>query len=478
MKVIKPYSTYKDSGIARLGVIPKHWGIVKITGVSELLRGNSTFKKDELLNSGKYVALQYGKTYKVNEVDEKFNFYVNDEFYKESQIVNHGNIIFISTSETIEDLGHSVFYNRNDLGLLGGEQILLKPKNNVNGKYLYYSTKEFAKELKKYATGVKVYRFNVNDLKTIYTSIPPLSEQTAIANFLDYKTAKIDRFIFKKKQLIKLLNEQKAAIINDAVTKGLNPKAKMKSSGIEWLGDIPEHWEVRKLKGICKAYGRIGFRGYKTTDLVNQGEGAITISPSNMKYDYMTFEKCTFLSWSKYEESPEIKIYNDDLIMVKTGSTFGKVGIVKDLEQKATINPQLLVLKSVKVNPNYLYLLLKSNLIQSQVKTEVIGSTIPTISQTKILNFKLIIPPDEEIEHLLKGIEKETAIITKTISTIEKEIALVQEYRTALIAEAVTGKIDVREYNVPSFEEDKEYAEMEEEMGLVAEDGEEMGIEN
>lgn len=192
----------------------------------------------------------------------------------------------------------------------------------------------------------------------------------------------------------------------------------------------------------------------------------------------MTFEKCTFLSWSKYEESPEIKIYNDDLIMVKTGSTFGKVGIVKDLEQKATINPQLLVLKSVKVNPNYLYLLLKSNLIQSQVKTEVIGSTIPTISQTKILNFKLIIPPDEEIEHLLKGIEKETAIITKTISTIEKEIALVQEYRTALIAEAVTGKIDVREYNVPSFEEDKEYAEMEEEMGLVAEDGEEMGIEN
>lgn len=245
-----PNAKMKPSGIEWLGVIPEHWEVVKITGVCDLVRGNSTFKKDELLSDGNYVALQYGKTYKVNEVDEKFNFYVNDEFYKESQIVNHGDIIFISTSETIEDLGHSVFYNRNDLGLIGGEQILLKPKNNVNGKYLYYSTKEFAKELKKYATGVKVYRFNINDLKTIYTSIPPLSEQSSI------------------------------------------------------------------------------------------------------------------------------------------------------------------------------------------------------------------------VSH----IEKETSIITKTIATIEKEIALVQEYRTALIAEAVTGKIDVREYKVPSFEEDKEYAEMEEEMGLVAEE--------
>lgn len=474
MEVIKPYKTYKDSGIAWLGKIPEHWEVRKLKNISQIETGTTPSKNDNENYSTDgipWIKPDNLKGFKkLYDSKEK----ISQKGIQFSRIIPQGSILVccIGTLGKMGIAGCDLTTNQQINSVTFKYNLIL----NEFGKYLIFASE---KEYWRNATKSVVTMLNKSVQGNIKYCFPILiPEQTAIANFLDYKTAKIDRFIFKKKQLIKLLNEQKAAIINDAVTKGLNPKAKMKSSGIEWLGEIPEHWEVRKLKGICKAYGRIGFRGYKTTDLVNQGEGAITISPSNMKYDYMTFEKCTFLSWSKYEESPEIKIYNDDLIMVKTGSTFGKVGIVKDLEQKATINPQLLVLKSVKVNPNYLYLLLKSNLIQSQVKTEVIGSTIPTISQTKILNFKLIIPPDEEIEHLLKGIEKETAIITKTIATIEKEIALVQEYRTALIAEAVTGKIDVREYNVPSFEEDKEYAEMEEEMGLVAEDGEEMGIEN
>ena len=120
-----------------------------------------------------------------------------------------------------------------------------------------------------------------------------------------------------------------------------------------------------------------------------------------------------------------------------------------------------------------MYLLLKSNLIQSQVKTEVIGSTIPTISQTKILNFNLVTPPNEEIEIILMNIEKETAKLNKAIATIEKEIALTQEYRTALIAEAVTGKIDVRAFVIPTVSTQEElYEEIEEELDMVAEDAE------
>ena len=120
-----------------------------------------------------------------------------------------------------------------------------------------------------------------------------------------------------------------------------------------------------------------------------------------------------------------------------------------------------------------MYLLLKSNLIQSQVKTEVIGSTIPTISQTKILNFNLVTPPKEEIEIILINIEKETAKLNKAIATIEKEIALTQEYRTALIAEAVTGKIDVRAFVIPTVSTQEElYEEIEEELDMVAEDAE------
>lgn len=218
-KGLDPNAKMKPSGIEWLGEIPEHWDIVKLTGVCGFVRGNSSFKKDELLSNGKYVALQYGKTYKVNEVDEKYQFYVNDEFYKVSQIVNYGDVIFISTSETIEDLGHSVFYNRSDLGLLGGEQILLKPKNDiVNGKYLCYSSMIFAKELKKYATGVKVFRFNINDLKTIYTSVPPFEEQLQIVSYVEKETDKLNKTIAPIEKEIALVEEYKTALIAEAVT--------------------------------------------------------------------------------------------------------------------------------------------------------------------------------------------------------------------------------------------------------------------
>ena len=218
-KGLNPNTKTKPSGIEWLGYIPEHWEVVKLTGVCGFVRGNSSFRKDELLSNGKYVALQYGKTYKVNEVDEKYEFYVNDEFYKVSQIVNNRDVILVSTSETIEDLGHSVFYNRSDLGLLGGEQILLKPKNDiVNGKYLCYSSKIFSKELKKYATGVKVYRFNTNDLKTIHTPIPTISEQTAIITHIEKETAIINKTIATIEKEIALVQEYRTALIAEAVT--------------------------------------------------------------------------------------------------------------------------------------------------------------------------------------------------------------------------------------------------------------------
>ena len=471
MKNNKPYKKYRPSEIDWLGDIPKHWEVKRIKYIFKEQDKRSEEGLEDLLSVSHYTGVtKKSDRYKEGEEISNAKSLVGYKIVFEGDLVMNimlawNGSLGISKFNGITSPAYCVFKS-----LIGGERYF---------GYLF-RTKNAQQEFKKQSTGIIESRLRLYPDKffNIKTVVPPKEEQEKIANFLDYKTAKIDRFIRKKKQLIKLLNEQKAGIINQAVTKGLDENVKMKPSGIEWLGDIPEHWEVKKLKGICNAFGRIGFRGYKTTDLVNQGEGAITISPSNMKYDFMTFEKSTYLSWEKYEESPEIKIFNDDIIMVKTGSTYGKVGIVKNLEHEATINPQLLVLKNVTINPNYLYLLLKSNLIQSQVKAEVIGSTIPTISQTKILNFNLVTPPNEEIQSILIYIEKETTILDKTIATIEKEMALVQEYRAALIAEAVTGKIDVRDYEVPILEEeDLVYEEIEEELDMVAEDGEAMEIE-
>ncbi|MGQ4002597.1 restriction endonuclease subunit S [Francisellaceae bacterium CB299] len=191
----------------------------RLDWVCGVVRGNSSFKKDELLNNGKYVALQYGKTYKIEQVDHSFNFYVNDEFYKLGQIVEYGDTILISTSETVKDLRHSCFYARSDVGLVGGEQILLKPiTNTIFDKFLYYSSRFFCPKLGKYSTGLKVFRFSTDDLKNIFLSIPPLSEQQAIANYLDDKTAKIDTLVDKATQSIELLKEKRVAIISASVT--------------------------------------------------------------------------------------------------------------------------------------------------------------------------------------------------------------------------------------------------------------------
>lgn len=209
----------KDSGVDWIGEIPAHWEVKKLFGLCRFVRGNSAFAKDELLNEGEYVALQYGKTYKVDEVDDSYEFYVNNEFYKEGQAVSFGDVIVISTSETIDDLGHAAIYNRDKIGLIGGEQILIKPKDDaLEYYYAYYSATVFSKALRKYATGIKVFRFNIDDLKTIYMAVPPKEEQGVIAKHLSHQSEKIGQTSSSLEAQISHLREYRASLINAAVT--------------------------------------------------------------------------------------------------------------------------------------------------------------------------------------------------------------------------------------------------------------------
>ncbi len=218
-KGLDPNVPMKDSGIEWLGEIPESWLSYRIDWVSTIIRGNTGFKRDELLDNGEYVALQYGKTYKVDIVDDNFKFYVNNEFYKESQVVSRGDTILISTSETIEDLGHTCYYDMEQKGLIGGEQILLKPNQKLlYEKYLYYYVQRFCAELKKCAKGLKVFRFNTHDLKSTFIAIPSIEKQIQIADFIDFETNRVDTAISKMFKQISLLKEYKTALISEVVT--------------------------------------------------------------------------------------------------------------------------------------------------------------------------------------------------------------------------------------------------------------------
>ena len=184
----------------------------------DIVRGNSTFTKDDLLSKGTYVALQYGKVYKVDTIDNNYNFYVNDEFYKSSQIVDRNDIIAVYTSETIEDLGHFAFYDRDEKGLIGGEQLLIKPKEGIDPKYLFYCLKKDALLLKKASTGIKVYRFKSNDLKSIKIPVVSLNEQKKIVERIEKKLSIVKRNINICNSIIGELNSFKYSLISEVVT--------------------------------------------------------------------------------------------------------------------------------------------------------------------------------------------------------------------------------------------------------------------
>ncbi len=193
---------------------------------------------------------------------------------------------------------------------------------------------------------------NEGQIGDFQLAIPPLAEQASIAEFLDRETAKIDALVGEQRRLIELLKEKRQAVISHAVTKGLNPHAPMKPSGIEWLGDVPEYWEVSRVKYHCTIKGRIGFRGYTTADQVDEGNGALVLGATHITArGEIVLEEPTYLSWEKYYESPEIMVSPRDILVVQRGLTSGKVGFVQADHGPATINPSLVLLRNSFKNP-------------------------------------------------------------------------------------------------------------------------------
>jgi len=186
-------------------------------------------------------------------------------------------------------------------------------------------------------------------------------------------------------------------------------------------------WEMKKIGDICEIKGRIGYRGYTKEDIVKKGDGAITLSPSNINGDKLNFDNCTYISWFKYEESPEIMIYEDDILFVKTGSSYGKVAIVEELPEKATINPQSVVLKEIKCQNKFLYYQLISHNFKEQVETIVGGSSIPTLSQTNLATLKIPIPPLPEQKRIVAILDEAFEAIDQAKANIVRNIQNAEE---------------------------------------------------
>ena len=205
--------------------------------------------------------------------------------------------------------------------------------------------------------------------------------------------------------------------------------------------ELPEGWEWCNLGLITDVFGRIGFRGYTKNDLVAKGKGAITLSPSNIIDNKMDYSSCTYISWAKYEESPEIMIHNNDILLVKTGSSYGKSAFVEDLPEKATINPQFVVLKETRINPQFLCYFLQSNYAKVNFDKLVVGTAIPTFSQANLNAMYIAFPGINEQKRIVNKILE----LLKYIDTINDEKKCLQsvilQTKSKILDLAIHGKL-------------------------------------
>ena len=294
----------------------------------------------------------------------------------------------------------------------------------LNQRFLMHFFERF--DWKKACEGdekLKGYTFNKTKLNDLEIPIPPLEEQERIVEVLDEAFAAIDKAKANIERNLTNARELFQSRLNDI------------------FSNHSEDWEVRPLGETCDIVGRIGFRGYTRKDLVEEGEGAISMSPSNIQGQKLHFEKCTFLSWDKYHESPEIMVLEGDVVFCKTGSTYGKCAFVDSLPIETTLNPQLVVFKNIKAEAEFIFYACTSPFFQKQIENVVGGTATPTISQKKIGACLVPTPSIQEQRKLVEHLQKVRTHVEKLESDYQTELDNLEELRQSILEQAFEGKL-------------------------------------
>jgi len=447
------YPRYKSSGIEWLGDVPEHWTPIALRRIATRYAGGTPDRSnDSYWNDGTIPWISSGA---VNQglVTEPSAF-ITEEAYQNSSArwVAKGALVMAlagqgKTKGMVAQTGIATTCNQSMAAIC--------PATPMEARYLYWLLVSQYEHIRNMAGGEARDGLNLEILGAISCLKVPPVEQRAIATFLDRETERMDRLVAKKRDLIERLKEKRTALISRTVTRGLPAEASakagipinppLKPSGLDWLGHIPAHWSVTKLKRICSVRGRIGFRGYTTDDLVDADEGALALGATHM-HDHggIDLRQPIFISWPKFYESPEIVIEVGDLLVAERGSTSGKVALISQDLGPATINPSVVLLKAPSANGRFLLYLLIGDCIQCIFKSHLSATAIPMLSQEQIGNIDTVIPPLSEQTVIAEYLDEETAKLDALVGKVEEAVERLQEYRTALITAAVTGKIDVR----------------------------------
>lgn len=427
---MKRYEKYKDSGIEWIGEIPEHWGVKKVKYIAKNLDG-----KRIPLNSSEraFISGDY-PYYGANGIVDYINDFIFDG---EHVLIGEDGAPFFINNRDVAFFVSGKFWVNNHAHIL---QII----NGNNPKIITHQLN--CVEYREYISGSTRDKLTQDKLSAIKLISIPKLEQTTIASYLDLKTAEIDDLIAKKEQLLALYEEEKTAIINQAVTKGINHDVKMKDSGIDWLGEIPEHWEVKKLKYvISKAGSGVTPKGGAN---VYQLSGIPLLRSQNIQFDGLKLDDVAYISEDIHNDMSNSKVQNGDVLLNITGASIGRCHFITNNLDEANVNQHVCIIRpKSEISTKLLFYILRSNIGQEQINQEQTGSGREGLNFESLKNFIALSFDMDEQTAIVTHIEKETARIDAKIEKTNKLIALQKEYRTALISEVVTGKIKITNEN-------------------------------
>ena len=445
MSKITTHAECKDSGAEWLGSVPKHWDIVKF-------RHHFQESPEKISNEVVGVMLSVSG-YRGIEIKQ-----YDDEIRRRS-LADLLNYRIVRPSQLVVN---SMWLNAAGLGVSSFE-------GHVSPAYRSYWISDafclrYVHHLLRSSVYVDFYTSRVQgirpnslqlgrrDLMNLMVLLPPKDEQKQIAAFLDFETAKIDALIEKQQQLIALLGEKRQAVISHAVTKGLNPDAPMRDSGVEWLGEVPEHWNVSRIKHLCYVNdGNHGEEYPKADDYADEEDGVPFIRGGNMQDFQITNEGMLYLTKRKNASMRKGRLQAGDVLFMNRGD-IGKLALISDDHAGSNLNSQIAYLRCERddISNRFLLYFLASDLLRSHVASLKMGSVLTQFPIADIVAIPVPLPNAHEQQQIVAHIERHKEKLDELVAKAATSLELLQERRTALISAAVTGKIDVRGWKRPS----------------------------
>ena len=417
------YPEYKDSGVEWLGEVPAHWSPRRL--------GYYFMERREKVSDIEYAALSVTKAGVVPQLETAAKTDDGDNRRK----VCAGDFVINSRSDRKGSAGLS------DLdGSVSLINIVLQPQDEITPTFAHHMLRSvpFQEEFYRYGKGIvaDLWSTNYSEMRNILLAMPPINEQAAIANFLDRETAKIDELVAEQEKLIALLKEKRQAVISHAVTKSLDPGAPMKDSGIEWLGEVPAHWEV----GPLKRFAEVIDCKHHTVQFLDEGWPIVSIRELRNDRIELTDAKLTSQGEWKFLREGRIP-QRGDMIFCRNASV-GAVGYV-DFDEPFCMGQDVCLIRPDSKS-RFMHFQLTSTLIRDQIEAFLVGATIRRANVEEIRGLSAAHPPPKEQEKIAEFLSGEVAKFDALSADAEKTIELLKERRSALISAAVTGKIDVR----------------------------------